>query len=91
MKGVSTEAEKVEQMKHSVKSSVADVSFEIVRVKTGSDCNRVEKSTRCFAGPKLVTLCTAVFDLDALTCTIFQENPRKRVVYSQLPLNFPNS
>lgn len=42
-----------------------------------------------FAGPKLVTLCTAVFDLHALTCTIFRENPQKHVIYSQMPLVFP--
>jgi len=41
-------------------------------------------------GPKLVTLCTAVFDLHALTCTIFQENPQKHIVYSQLSLVFPS-
>ncbi|KAG0567381.1 hypothetical protein KC19_7G131100 [Ceratodon purpureus] len=40
-------------------------------------------------GPKLVTLCTAVFDLHTLTCSIYQGNPRKRVLYSQLPLIFP--
>jgi hypothetical protein len=44
-----------------------------------------------FAGPTLVTLCTAVFDLHALTCTIFQGNPQKHVVYSQLSLVFPSS
>uniref|UniRef100_A0A7I4EMF7 Peptidase C45 hydrolase domain-containing protein n=1 Tax=Physcomitrium patens TaxID=3218 RepID=A0A7I4EMF7_PHYPA len=40
-------------------------------------------------GPKLVTLCTAVFDLYVLSCTIFQGNPEKQVVYSTLPLTLP--
>jgi hypothetical protein len=38
MKGLSTEAENLEQMKHSVKKLVPNVSFEIIS-EIGSDCN----------------------------------------------------